>query len=336
MEHIISVCLVVIAGRDANNLERLLSTVRDLSKKPDELIVVYDIKQCKKSIEIQVDGVEIKSIEYIGDGKQPHMRNLALMQTNCDYVWYIDDDVSLEYKSCEKLYKVLEDLDSIENLGAIGGRIIEDKGFDRSKIIKPIEFNFIKGPIGLFDIKSDEFPNSLYEVIEGGSGRKYPVIDFCQGTSMVFKRTQLKKIGGFDEDLGIGYSSFEDSEPGFAFKKNNVKTIYSGDFSLTHHKLPRIGGVSRGNQQFEYNKFLVRNCIISLIKNSYPDKKTMPFYLAMFCMVQFGRCLKENLQNKDANPFVVVIKSVVCISEGVFLGVGASIKSKFKRINSSK
>lgn len=336
MENIIRVCLVVIAGRDSKNLERLLETIRHLSKKPDELIVVYDLKQCKKSIEIDMTGVVVKNIEYFDDGKQPHMRNLALMETDCDYIWYIDDDVSLEDNSCEQLYKLLKDVDSIENLGAVGGRIIEDKGFDRSKIIKPIDFDFVKGPIGLFDIKSADFPKDLYEVVKGSSGKEYPVVDFCQGTSMVFKRDKLKGIGGFDEDLGIGYSSFEDSEPGFALKKNGIKTIYSGDFSLTHHKLPRIGGVSRGNQQFEYNKFLVRNCIISLIKNNYPSKKTMSFYLVMFCVVQYGRCLKENLKNKDANLVTVFVKSTFCIIEGFGLGVSTVIKSRFKRKNSFK
>ncbi len=336
MENKLNISLVVIAGRDAVNLERLIKTVKALKEKPVELIIVFDMKQCKKASVIKIEGVNVKHIEYYGEGKQPHMRNLALSATECDYLWYIDDDVSLDVSSYVNLHSIIEDIPENSMVGSIAGKIIEDKGFDRNKIKRPIEFNFLKGPIGLFDFNPEEFPNHLYDVVEGISGSEYPVVDFCQGTSMVFKRGSLCSIGGFDEDLGVGYSSFEDSEPSFALKRKGLKTIYCGGFALTHHKLPRIGGVSRGNQQFDYNKYLVNNCVISLFKNDFPSSLLKIPYVLSFTIVQLGRCIKENIKSEDKSTVHVILKSLQSVSSGFYQGAKTSYKSNYERVNSSK
>lgn len=331
------VSLVVITGRDKNNFDRFIKTLKLMTVKPTELIIVYDMKNAKfdecfnpkQNYDLEI---KVKSYEYHGLNKQPGMRNLALKNCNSKYIWFVDDDISFFEDSYLNLLKLLEDVDNL-NIASIGCKIIEEKDFDKSKLIKPIECNMLKGPIGLFDLEDNEFPFSYYETINGKSGKKYPIVPFCQGTSMVYNVKILKDLGGFDEDLGYGYASYEDSEVGFALSNNKKITIYSSMSKIIHHKLLRVNGDGRGNENYDYNKFLVRNHIISILKNNYKSKLSKYFYAFAFPIIQLLRCIKSNILykktilEKSFSVFICFYKIV----NGIFLGMKAYLTNK--RIN---
>lgn len=327
----LSICLAIIAGRDEFNLNRLVKTINELTQMPNEIIIVFDMNQMAVSPKVNIDKCEVLSIEYLDDGKQPHMRNLAISKTSCDYIWFIDDDTSLESHSCENLFKVIEDCCEHHDIASFAGKIIENKVYDEKKLKKPIYFDTYKGPVGFFELNYDDFPFEKYDTYHGKSGLRYPRVDFCQGTSMVFNVEKLKSVGGFDEDLGIGYSSYEDSEPGFALSHNGYKTVYSPHFELIHHKLPRVGGVDRSNQQIQYNKFLVRNSTISLLKNNFPSSSSKYISSISFLFVQIARCIIENFKYKKS--VFLPIKVFYHLSLGYLDGFFLVRKRNSKRIN---
>ena len=82
----------------------LINSINKLSGFPDELIIVYDIKNCGKAFEYDVLlNCKIIKIPYYGNGVQPHMRNLLLENASGDFIWFIDDDVTLLEDSVKEL-----------------------------------------------------------------------------------------------------------------------------------------------------------------------------------------------------------------------------------------
>jgi hypothetical protein len=337
MDNLIS--LAVIVGRSKVNLDRVLDSIAEMSDKPDELLLIYDVKNNGITESVKSD-LPIKVIEvfYKGDGMQPHMRNILILKSSCKYMWFVDDDVSIAKDSCRHLRNLILSIDHDLNIGCIAGKIIENKDFDRSRIKIPIYLNAVKGPIGLFDYDDNEFPKELYESVIADDGKSYPIIPFCQGTSMVFDKDKLISVGGFNEELGYGYATFEDSEVNYALKRGGYTTIYSGCFPLVHHKIFRVGDWSRGNEDYVYNKIYIRNYVITLIVNKALGYLKISVYILGFACVQSIRCIKENY-NKDLSLIGKVMVPILAISAlvgGIFLGLNSVFSTKFKRVNTSQ
>lgn len=337
-----SISLAVISGRDEKNIIRFMKSIEDLLVKPEELIVISDLNHCNYDMSLYLKdlplSINLVYMEYDGASKQPAMRNLALNLCSSSFIWFVDDDVSLHPQSLGNLKELIQDLPKEPSIGCVAGKIIEDKGFDLSKIKKPIEFHPIKGPVGLFDIDNQKFPLCLYDVIVTTSGKKYPIVDFAQGTSMAFDVAKLKSVRGFDESLGVGYSSYEDSEVSLALLKKGHRTIYASQFELIHHKLPRIAGVGRGNADYIYNKYLVRNHTISIFKNSYPSLTKSPFYVISFMFLQTLRCIRSNSKTPTCLSIQLLITPLKCsfsIGTGFLLGCKEIVFTRAKRVNKS-
>lgn len=331
------IALVVLAGRDRNNLTRLLDSFRMLSELPDELIIVYDMKNhgVPDILPVMAE-CKLVGVSFYGNRRQPQMRNLGLKNSESDFVWFVDDDVSLDKNSIKNLRIVIGEINDNLEVGVIAGRIIEEASFDVSKLVRPIYLSLVRGAVGYFNYDDCEFPKDKYKNITGSNENQYPNIPFVQGTSMVFRRSYLKEIGGFDEDLGLGYASFEDAEPCFAMRKMGWSTIYCGKFSLEHHKLARVGGITRGHDDYEYTSYLIRNYTIALLKNGFPSTMTAPFYLLVFSIGHIFRVAYHiNGVRIRFGAIKIFWLSLVAILKGLRWGVGALIQSKFKRINTA-
>lgn len=331
----VNIALVVLAGRNKDNLIRLVNSISQLHTYPNEIIIILDMKNIQET-DLELPTIidkDISYIKYFDNGVQPHMRNLALENTTAEYMWFVDDDVSIQSNAIDMLLTVINDIDDFEDVGGIAGRIIEKKEVKYKPGTKPIYFSFLRGPIGFFDLEENLFPFHVYDYMEGKSGHKYPIIPFVQGTSMVFKTKNLKAINGFDENLGVGYSSFEDSDISFAFLHRKIKTIYSPNVTLEHHKMLRVGGEGRGYQSYEYNFSLIRNYAITILKNSFPNRFLSPFYVLIFSFVHFFRVIYHiNGVSIKRNTIKTVWKSFKTVCSGMLAGAKLSVSGK--RINS--
>jgi len=287
----IDVC--ILAGRGNENLSRFLDSFNQLTVMPKSLIVVVDMNHREHVPDIIIkDGVFLHVIEFRGSGRQPKMRNLALGASCADYIWFMDDDVSLEVRALEKLGLVLEDIKG-SRVGCVAGKINELISYDPSTLPVPIQLHWARGAIGYYAADRFAFNEGKYDFFVGATGMKYPIVPFPQGTSMVFSVNLFRGIG-FNEALGVDYASYEDAEPSFTLKRHGLFTIYSPDFELEHHKLLRIDGSDRSSKSLSYNYYLVRNHTLSLITNNYPSKLLAVGYSLSFTAVQFLRFLRSS------------------------------------------
>ena len=335
------IALIILAGRSKSNLIRCFESIKQLDCLPDEIIVVFDIKHCGEPYELpSLDNCRIQGINYIGQGAQPHMRNIAISYSKSDYLWFIDDDVYLEPNSCSQLRLLLENISGINEIGGIVGRIIEEteerilKSFKKWK--KPVFVSALRGVVGYFNWEYSDYTYDDHELIISRSGKAYPIVPFTQGTNMIFSKEALLCVKGFDEDLGSGYSSYEDGEVCFAMEKKGCKTIYCNEISLRHLKLPRVGGVARGSADFNFAQSLVRNYAISLLKNDYPSRLKAPFFVLIYGLGHILRVfLHTNGKTLRKESLIYALKSFYYVTKGLCMGLFRVVKTKGIRIGLS-
>lgn len=329
------VSIVILVGRDQSNLERLYESIFKLTILPNEIVLVINKDNDVKFDESKflISGVKIVFL-YTCNKKQPEMRNVGITSVSSDYIWFIDDDVTLNSDSLENLYKILNNLTN-SSIGCIAGRIIESKEFT-GKLDRPIDFTFFRGFIGDFSLDNIKFPSNLYNLYTVNENIKVPIVPFAQGTSMVFNKEYLINVGGFDEDLSYGYCSFEDADPCLALFRKGYKTVYTSDVVLTHHKMLRVGGLTRGYDNFLYQSSIIRNFLVVIFKNKYPNIFFWPAYILTFTFFHYLRLLySNNFLKFDVKSFEVLSKSSKAILRGFYLGINIIIKNK-SRVNNSQ
>jgi len=336
-----NIALIILAGRSKSNLIRCFESIKQLNCPPDEIIVVFDMKHFGEPCEMpSLSNCRIKAIEYNGQGAQPHMRNLSILSSESDFLWFIDDDTYLEADSCSQCRLLLESISGINDIGAIAGRIKETVENRRIESLqnwtKPVFISCLRGAVGYFNWEYSDYKYEEHEMVRSRSGKAYPVIPFVQGTNMIFSKEALLCIKGFDEDLGCGYSSYEDGEPCFAMAKKGYKTIYCNEISLHHLKLPRIGGTTRENNDFGFAQYLVRNHAISLLKNNYPSRLKAPFFVIVFSLVSILRTiLHTNGKVFRKESIIVALKSFYYVIKGLWMGLDGVARTKGIRMGLS-
>jgi GT2 family glycosyltransferase len=326
------VTIIILVGRDQNNLERLYESIVKLTKLPTEIILVVDedvVLNFEES-KFLIDSVRLVFL-YTKNKKLPEMRNLGIQSATSEYLWFIDDDVTLNFDSLEVLENILISLND-NSIGCIAGRIIESKDFT-GKLTRPIDFTLFRGFIGDFSLENSDFPSADYKNFKINESIKLPVVPFAQGTSMVFNKIKLLSVGGFDEDLSYGYCSFEDADPCLALYRKGYKTIYASEVVLTHHKMIRVGGVTRGYDNFLYQSSIVRNFLVVIFKNKYPNILFWPVYILTFTFFHYLRLLySNNFLKFNFNSLKVLSKSTKAVLRGFYLGFITILKNK-SRVN---
>ncbi|MCZ8230044.1 glycosyltransferase [Flavobacterium sp.] len=327
-----NITITVLVGRNQENLLRLYESIKLLTIVPYEIVLVIDKAN---SIEFDESSFLLSDVSviflYVENKRQPYMRNLGLKHATGNYVWFIDDDVTLKNDSLFNLSKLINNIKSDQKIGCIAGKIIEVKDFVKN-FKKPINFTFFRGFIGDFSIDKKSLNERYFSFIEIGTDN-YPIVLHAQGTSMIFNREMLMTVSGFDEDLDYGYCSFEDTDPCLALFKEKLVTIYASEIELTHHKLIRIGGITRGYDNYTYQSSFIRNFIIVMYKNKYPRKYLCFINISAFIFFHFIRILKYNGFFKIKKGFFnVMYNSTKSVFSGVRLGL-ATLSKSTNRIN---
>ncbi len=335
----ITVCLVVLVGRSEENFIRFYNSLVAQTKYPDRVIIVYDIQYTTIRLNNLFRHGKIKDklnsniveLEYKGTIKQPAMRNMAVEMSVEDYIWFVDDDVALENTCCSVLLEMIQnDEMKMEKIACIAGRIFDINCEDSyRKLKRPIYLSIHRGATGYYNWDFGEYKKDIYKWVLIG-GKRYPIIPFAQGTNMVFDREAICSIGGFNENLGIGYSSYEDSEPCMALAQRGYRTIYNPYMKLTHFKMPRVGGAARTDTDLYYEYTLSRNYALSVLSNNYPSLVRKYVYIIIFSLVQPIRIIKYfKIENKKIN-----IKTLISTYKSVWKGSFEGYKNR-KAVRSS-
>jgi glycosyltransferase involved in cell wall biosynthesis len=105
------VSIVILVGRDQSNLEKLYESIFNLTILPKEIVLVISKDNDVKFDESKflIKGVKIVFL-YTCNKKQPEMRNIGTKSASSEYIWFIDDDVTLNSDSLENLNRILINL----------------------------------------------------------------------------------------------------------------------------------------------------------------------------------------------------------------------------------
>lgn len=316
-----TVALIVLAGRSEKNFIRFMDSLIRQENKPDKLVIVYDVEytdiRLHNIFSKETSNLPIIELYYKGNVKQPAMRNLALKYITEDYVWFVDDDVELDNNSCKKVREIVNKNDcKLTGVACIAGNICDVNVSRQKKLRVPVFLSIHRGATGYYDWDFSDYNRNSFKWITI-SDEEYPVVPFAQGTNMIFDRLSLERIGGFNELLGVGYASYEDSEPSMALKGLNLYTIYDPYIKLTHYKMPRMGGKKRTDNDYKYEYTLARNYAIALLINSYPSKSKAYIYLFFFSLIQPLRILKYVYLDNKKITVSDIMESYLCIYRGI-------------------
>ena len=73
----IDITIIILAGRDINNLKNCLAHIDASKSLPREIIIVIDLNYVSYDASKNITGIKknLKIIEYSGNGKQPEIKN---------------------------------------------------------------------------------------------------------------------------------------------------------------------------------------------------------------------------------------------------------------------
>jgi glycosyltransferase involved in cell wall biosynthesis len=153
----------------------------------------------------------------------PAARNLALRETRCDIVIFIDDDVVLAPGFIEAHVRNYED----PAVQAVAGRTLQPRGWNwpqRQEPWRPIMDH------RYFPLDSER--------------RRERIANFPGGNHSVRRRSMLA-LGGYDENYA-GWAFREDSDAAIRLWKSGANIVFDPDASLVHLATPAGGCRLRG------------------------------------------------------------------------------------------
>lgn len=185
---------------------------QDYDRTQFEVIVINNnstdntLKICKK---YESDFSNYKIITETKQGLS-HARNRAYNELSTDYIAYIDDDAQAPENYIEKAIRIIKE----HKPDAFGGPI----------------YPFYLSP------KPDWFKDE-YEIRMHHPKTGWFTKGSISGSNMIFKKTMLQKLGGFDPDLGMRGEEIKYGEESFLIQKalqNNYKFYYDTDLIIKH------------------------------------------------------------------------------------------------------
>ncbi|MFH1460632.1 MAG: glycosyltransferase [Candidatus Omnitrophota bacterium] len=151
----------------------------------------------------------LKSVMNIGASRA---RNEALKIISAKYVWFLDSDSVID--NCDCLVRMVEIMETHEDIGSIGGELIryaEGTVLKRNKIL-------LNGEPG-----SDFLEPKKVKLID---------CDFLATCNCLTRRELVLKIGGFDP---VYFFLCEDRELGFKIKKQGYRNVCDYSTAVLHN-----------------------------------------------------------------------------------------------------
>lgn len=194
----------------------------------------------------------------------PKDRNIGIALSKGNYVFFIEDDLTLESNCLEILVTTFEELTTKgERVGAVTPRTIVPKrecvGYLKSiwDYIGNSKRNKISSPCYL-----DKRTGIVYWNFQINSGEIQETMD-AQSWSLLDKEI-LNKIGGFEEKAYKGTYIREEADLFFRLRNKGYK-LYFQPKAIAYHRRADTGGCNVLPIRYYY--FFVRNHIIFLIRN---------------------------------------------------------------------
>lgn len=209
-----------------------------------------------------------------------------------DYIFVANNDTV--FAKNDILTKLVETIDSNENIGVVAPKIWFAPGFeffkekysigDRGKVI------WYAG--GEFDQDNLMSVHRGIDQVDIGQYNKVEEVEFISGCCFLVKRSVLKDIGYFDDKL---FAYFEDSDWIMRVRSGGLKTMYDGRTGI-YHKVSRTTGI--GSKIADY--YIARNRLDFAVKYARFRTKLAILRESVWLLL-FGR----ELQKQGIKDFVM-------------------------------
>lgn len=249
-----------------------------------ELIIVDQSKKHDKYTADFLHNLTDKRFKYfkVSPPSLPAARNFGLKKALGSIVIYIDDDVILDAGFIKAHYESYTKKKAV----AVVGRIKEKN--------KPISDKLLFLRKTSFGAGNFNYPHFAYA-------------ETAQGCNMSYKKSLLKKIGGFDTNF-IGNAMREESDVSFKIRKMGKKILYNPKASL-FHKFYKAGGC-REKTTIHDNYIIYRNEIIFFLRH-----RPLVYFPYFFAGHFFKYVLNRKLIRQK-----MFLKRLKVFSQGLFLG----------------
>ena len=224
--------IIVVNYNTAHFINQTIRSILRSTFDIDYEIIVVDNNSTDNSVELIKDQFpKIKLIRNARNYGFSKAVNIAVDQSNSDYILLLNPDTIVRQNTINKLYKSLI-VDS--DVAVVGARILDYDG----KFQLSSRRAFPDFLTSLFHITglSYLFPSSKlfgrynYTYI---SDRLTHNVDSVSGACMIFSRAHFNELEGFDEDY---FLFFEETDFCIETKKIGKKVLYNADAEIVHYR----------------------------------------------------------------------------------------------------
>ncbi|MDR3583443.1 MAG: glycosyltransferase family 2 protein [Candidatus Pacebacteria bacterium] len=211
--------IIIVAYNSHNHLERCVTSLYEKIKLADlwEIILVNNDPE-RDVHELAVDFSRVKIVDHrknVGFGSGV---NLGAQAASGEILFFLNPDTEV---LTENVAEVVEELEGNQDIGIIGGRIIDSAGQSQP-------WSAGRG-ISFYDLVRNNLGVSRSKFIWSSSRKSE--CDWVAGTALFMAKELFHELGGFDERF---FMYFEDMDLCRRTKLNGRKILFFPDFKVSH------------------------------------------------------------------------------------------------------
>lgn len=253
----------------------LYSVVRATTAMDAEIIVVDNASSDDSAAMVKSKFPQVKLIESATNDGFSAGNNLGIAEAKGEYICLLNPDTIVGEQTLEK---ALEKAQSLEELGALGVKMVDGTGrfLPESKRRVPYISSALKKLIG-FGRGKGYYEHNLGEDEDG-------IVGVLVGAFMLFRKDRYLEVGGLDESY---FMYGEDIDLSYSFTKAGYNNYYLGSEAILHYK-----GESTSKDSKYWNRFY--GAMLIFYRKHFPDRKwLMPIlklglgFLKLFAALSF-------------------------------------------------
>ena len=240
-----------------------------------EIIVVDNASSDDSAAMVKSKFPQVKLIESATNDGFSAGNNLGIAEAKGEYICLLNPDTIVGEQTLEK---ALEKAQSLEELGALGVKMVDGTGrfLPESKRRVPYISSALKKLIG-FGRGKGYYEHNLGEDEDG-------IVGVLVGAFMLFRKDRYLEVGGLDESY---FMYGEDIDLSYSFTKAGYNNYYLGSEAILHYK-----GESTSKDSKYWNRFY--GAMLIFYRKHFPDRKwLMPIlklglgFLKLFAALSF-------------------------------------------------
>lgn len=250
----------VVATKDRpSDLRKMLQSLADQSRKPDEVIIVDSSSEPVHAVVKDFEGLNTKYLHHPKPSASAQRNaGIGAVGSDMDLIGFLDDDAVLEEGALEAMHKFWQDAPD-----DVGGSSFNLKNFEQP------ENQWLKNSrlarwAGLYSREKGVVMPSGWQSLMG-TVDKTTYVQWLPSGASLWRRDLFKEFR-FDEYFD-GYSYLEDLDFSFSVSRKN-RLVVVADAGFYHYPSPsgRVGAYQFGRMEVSNRIYIVRKHSLSLLR----------------------------------------------------------------------